>query len=590
MAAEGSQGQTAVAPATSAGNRGLALVVDDDGTNRVILSGLMSRLGFEVAQATDGVEAVGFVSEMIPDIILMDIMMPRMDGYEATRRIRALITDNYVPILFHTAIDDRRLLVRCIEVGGDDFFLKPYDPQLLEAKLVAVQRNIDLHGRLRENRDELARYHSRQEADMRVAASIYSTISRRQAEALELRDIRAHLQPVEAMNGDLVLACLTPSGNRHFLVGDCTGHGLPAALSALKVSDIFYAMSEKGFALTEIVAELNVRLAAVMPVDRFFAASLIALDYASEVLTIWNGGMPDVYVLDEKHDVVKTAASRNLPLGIVDNARLDANIETVPIKPGYRVFACSDGLVEAHSDSNEMYGTERLLKVLSSAPAGADLVASVLDSMHAHIGTRPLHDDVSVLEVTCRPVSEGIASNDPKVAVVSKVPATWQMTSVFDPDAIRHSDPLPTLIHYVTEIQGLQGFRQQIYTVLAELYSNAVEHGLLGLESKIKQEPEGFLKYYESRESGLAQLAHGHVSIAFRHTPDGSSAGKLCIEVSHTGQGFDAEAFLASQQSGVDETKFSGRGMALIRAIADSLEYADEGRIARVVYSWSSGR
>lgn len=572
------------------GTRGLALVVDDDGTNRVILSGLMNRLGFDVAQATDGVEAVDFVSENIPDIILMDIMMPRMDGYEATRRIRALVTDNYVPILFHTAIDDRRLLVRCIEVGGDDFFLKPYDPQLLEAKLVAVQRNIDLHGRLRDNRDELARYHARQESDMRVAASIYSTISRRQAEALELRDIRAHLQPVEAMNGDLVLACMTPSGNRHFLVGDCTGHGLPAALSALKVSDIFYAMSEKGFALTEIVAELNLRLASVMPVDRFFAATLISLDYASEVLTIWNGGMPDVYVLDDRHCVVKTAISKNLPLGIVDNTRLDANIETVPIKPGFRVFACSDGLVEAHAEDGEMFGTQRLLEVLNRAPPGSDLVAGCLDAMNAHIGARPLHDDVSVLEVTCRPVSNGMARNDPTVAVVSKVPSSWQMTSVFDPDAIRHSDPLPTLIHYVTEIQGLQGFRQQIYTVLAELYSNAVEHGLLGLDSRIKQEPEGFLKYYERRESGLAELETGHVSIAFRHTPVGAQTGKLHIEVSHTGAGFDAAAFMKANRTVADETKFSGRGMTLIRAIADSLEYEDDGRLARVVYSWSSGR
>lgn len=568
--------------------RGLALVVDDDGTNRVILSGLMRRLGFEVVQATDGHEAVSAVSDCVPDIILMDIMMPRMDGYEATRRIRGIIVDKYVPILFHTAIDDRRLLVRCIEVGGDDFFLKPYDPQLLEAKLVAVQRNIDLHGRLRENRDELARYHARQEADMRVAASIYSTISNRQSEALAQQDVRMHLEPVEAMNGDLVLACTTPNGNRHFLVGDCTGHGLPAALSALKVSDIFYAMSAKGFAIAEIIAELNAKLAMVMPVDRFFAACLMALDHTAEVLTIWNGGMPDAYVQDPEMRIVADVRSQNLPLGIIDNARMDSKVETIPIKPGYSFFACSDGVVEAHSESGEMFGTERLLRVLQAPDSAGDVVTRVRAALAAHTGYRPIHDDVSLLHVVCRPVTEGVTSDDSIPLVINKAPATWSMRSEFDPDAIRFSDPLPTLIHYVTEIQGLQAFRQQIYTILGELFSNAVEHGLLGLDSSIKQEPAGFLKYYERRELGLADLKSGSVRIGFAHQPTGARSGELTIEVSHSGRGFDPEAVFTNLGPSDDARRFSGRGLTLIRALAKSLEYADGGCRARVVYAWSA--
>ena len=104
------------------------LVVDDDDTNRLVLEALLSDAGHRVIEARHGAEAVELYRQHRPDAVLMDVMMPVMDGYEASRRIRALAGRHFVPIIFLTALSDDKSLARCIEAGGSDFLTKPFHP------------------------------------------------------------------------------------------------------------------------------------------------------------------------------------------------------------------------------------------------------------------------------------------------------------------------------------------------------------------------------------------------------------------------------------------------------------------------------
>ena len=562
-------------------SRGIALIVDDDGTNRIILAGIMRRLGFEVAQVGDGEQAVAFVRERLPSLILMDVMMPRMDGFEATRLIRQITTDQYVPILFLTALDGAEDLSRCIEVGGDDFFLKPYEPSLLEAKLVAMQRSIDLHRKVREHRDELASYQGRLNSDMEIAASIFRTIWQRQALASE--NVRLHLQPVDTMNGDLILGCGAPSGSHYYLLGDFTGHGLPAAFCAMRVADIFYSMCAKGFTISEIIAELNEKLLAVLPSDRFFAACLISVDDDGNGLTVWNGGMPDLLVLDEANREVARVASANLPLGIVDSAQTDSRVERVAVAPGHRFLAYSDGLIEAHAPDGKMFGEARLAEVIAGAAAGEDLVSRVLGALDRHLQSRPLHDDVSLLQVTCGARPQEVEAECARAARSHRPASAWSVQTTLSGSAMRSSDPVPTLVQCITELQGLEAHRQPLFTILSELYSNALEHGLLGLDSALKNGADGFTRYYQLREARLAALEDGRIEVRLRHEPRGPEAGELVIELSHDGIGFDPLSLPSTTSA---DTALSGRGIRLVRALSESLTYSHDGRTATVVYRW----
>jgi len=128
------------------------LVVDDTATNRQILSVFLKRLGHKVDLAEDGAQAVGLFASHAYDLVIMDVMMPVMDGYEATRRIKAMCGDRWVPVIFLSALDKDENLVTGLEAGGDDYLPKPVNFVVLEAKLNSLSRAMALRRELEDAR------------------------------------------------------------------------------------------------------------------------------------------------------------------------------------------------------------------------------------------------------------------------------------------------------------------------------------------------------------------------------------------------------------------------------------------------------
>ncbi|MEW6165366.1 MAG: SpoIIE family protein phosphatase [Pseudomonadota bacterium] len=128
------------------------LVVDDTATNRQILAVFLKKLGHTVELAEDGAQAVALFSSRSFDLVVMDVMMPVMDGYEATRRIKAMCGDRWVPVIFLSALDKDENLVAGLEAGGDDYLAKPVNFVVLEAKLRSLSRSIALRRELEDTR------------------------------------------------------------------------------------------------------------------------------------------------------------------------------------------------------------------------------------------------------------------------------------------------------------------------------------------------------------------------------------------------------------------------------------------------------
>jgi PAS domain S-box-containing protein len=120
------------------------LVVDDNRTNVQILQVFLKKLGHSTITAEDGAQAVALCAGQKPDLILLDIMMPVMDGFEAARQIRKQATERWIPIIFLSAMDREENLVTGIEAGGDDFMSKPINFVLIEAKMRSMQRMLHL--------------------------------------------------------------------------------------------------------------------------------------------------------------------------------------------------------------------------------------------------------------------------------------------------------------------------------------------------------------------------------------------------------------------------------------------------------------
>ena len=558
------------------------LVVDDEAVNRMVLSAMLRGQGFEIIEAEDGERGVEICRTLVPDLIFMDIMMPTMDGFEATTRIKEMLGDVFVPVIFLTAISDEIQLRRCIEVGGDDFLTKPYSRTLLQAKIDAALRVRAMHLDLARQRDELASYRNRQQRDLEVAKRILDNVGTR--EELALPNIRYLLQPMELLNGDIILAATRPTGEQCFLVGDFTGHGLPAAIGAMTVHGVFISMVNKGFGLDEVVNELNRKMCALLPVDRFLSAAILELENETGMLKVWNGGLPDVLVRSVDGEIISRFRSVNLPLGIVAPERYTSRSVTMALQPGDQVLAYSDGLVEAHSPNAELFGNQRLEGVLASPGTMDERFDALMESLAEHVQTAPQSDDISILAFRCEPELNTRGKKDASPKPVGKPPGHWGFLINLDAAALKKSEPVATVMQVMDTAQGLGALRTPLFMVLTELFSNALEHGLLGLSSDIKQGPNGFADYYEARQQRLEALQEGELTIDCQHLRD-AQGGVLRIRVAHSGLGFDP----ASLPIHLDQnTEFKGRGIRLVRSLCESLEYGDEGREAIALYRWSA--
>jgi CheY-like chemotaxis protein len=380
------------------------LVADDMATNRQILAVFLKKLGHTVDLAVDGADAVSKFAAKPYDLVIMDVMMPVMDGYEATRRIKALCGDRWVPVIILSALDKDESLVAGLDAGADDYLPKPVNFVVLEAKLRSLTRALLLRRELDEAHRYLKTYHDEREAENTLAVEIFEQLMQRPG----LADPSLHywMSPVSNFSGDIVAATAAINGRLYVLLADATGHGLAAAISVLPLMTQFYDSAGAGVPLGRIIYRINTQLCAALPVGRFVAASFICIDRQGEDSELWLGGMPAALVIDPAGQVVRTIAASNLPLGIdaIDpNGAITEPLNGYP--PGSQLVLFSDGLAEAQNAAGEEFGLERLCAALAAAPVAGRLDAAK-EAFNQHVGARPPHDDITLLLIDL-PVGAG---------------------------------------------------------------------------------------------------------------------------------------------------------------------------------------
>lgn len=566
-------------PARSSGSAaGLAvLVADDNPTDRMILGRLVESLGHRVIRAENGQQAVDLFISAQPDLVLLDALMPVMDGFEAARQIKLHAGEDLIPIIFLTSLTETDALVSCLAAGGDDFLTKPYNPIILQAKIQAFQRMQEMHQTLQTQRDLIATQHQRLVRDQELAKIVFDRVAH--VGCLSASNLR-YLQSAYAMfNGDILLAAYKPSGGMHLLLGDFTGHGLSAAIGAMPLAEAFYAMSARGFVLRDIVTELNHKLGQILPVGIFCCAVLIEINPGKGLVEIWNGGLPEVVILGRDGELQHTVPSTHLPLGVAKADRFDASPVVLAMSPGERLLCWTDGLIESRSLAGELFGEERLMQVIQSFHGAPQQVFDgLLAAVEAFHGSP--EDDLSLLEmVMLEPSAQRPLQVPPNV--YHQAAQDWHLAYTFRAASIRQYNPLPFLLETLMEIPGLRPHAGTLFTILSELYSNALEHGLLRLDSAWKRDSEGFTYYYSERNQRLSELQDGWIRLALDHQPN-ATGGRLSLEIEDSGDGFE-------QQPPASGEAYAGRGLTLISALADSVSFNQAGNRVTVEFDWQLG-
>jgi CheY-like chemotaxis protein/anti-sigma regulatory factor (Ser/Thr protein kinase) len=554
------------------------LIAEDSASDRLLLASLLRQLGHTVVEAVDGADALRLFASSEPQLVLLDAVMPQLDGFEVARRMRRLCGDRFVPIIFLTSLQDAGSLAAGLDAGGDDFLSKPYDTTVLRAKLGAFLRMAEMHRTLASQRDEIARHNRYLVHEQEVAKRVFDKVAH--SGALGLPNLRYAVSPLAIFNGDVLLAATGPQGNLQLLLGDFTGHGLAAAIGAMPLAQIFYAMVAKGFHQRELLREINDRLHQTLPAGVFCCATAVSIDFADGQMEVWNGGLPDG-LLCRTDGTLQPLVSRHLPLGILPARRFSDSVERYPVTSGDRLLLWSDGIADARNASGERFGEERLLAICRTVPPPRRFDA-IQRAVRNFRGGSDQADDASLLEVTVVPRAEFAGSV--RAPVADAAAQRWRLSFDLEAESLRSLNPLPLLLHFLMEVPGLRSRSSQLHTVLAELYTNAVEHGVLELDSTMKSSAAGFSRYYRAREQRLQALQQGRVRFELDYRGD-HNGGLLRIAVADSGEGFDFSAWRA----GFAPRSYAGRGLALLQRLGLTLRVPPPGNCVYVEFRWQEG-
>ncbi|MBI4719697.1 MAG: SpoIIE family protein phosphatase [Chitinivibrionia bacterium] len=391
---------------------GLLLVVDDNEMNRDILSRRLSRRGYTVATAENGREALEKISSESFDVVILDIMMPDIDGIEVLRRVRETTTAADLPIIMLTAKSESEDVVQALMLGANDYVTKPLDFPVVHAR---VQTQVSL----KRMREELRLAHARMKHDLEIAAQVQRALlptdlpSFPGAAACAWRYIAC-----DELAGDAVNIFGVEDRYLCFYVLDVSGHGVPASLVSVSVTrNLTIYADRSSLVRTESAdgsgsaisgpAEVARRLNRIYPMDTsdanlYFTLVYGVLDTQTNRLRFVCAGHPGP-VLVRVNGVAEVMNLSALPIGILADAEFEE--KELDLHPGDRVYLYSDGVIEQPNASGEMFGQDRL-QALIAGQRSVSLQASLdalVGSLVAWRGSGRFEDDISVVAIEIPP-------------------------------------------------------------------------------------------------------------------------------------------------------------------------------------------
>ncbi|MBF0454531.1 MAG: fused response regulator/phosphatase [Magnetococcales bacterium] len=367
----------------------LILIADDDQFMLEALAATLESCDYRVMTAVDGKEAVTLFKAYSPDLVLLDGVMPVMGGLQTCQLIKSHPLGEETPVIMITALDGEDHVNAAFEAGAQEYIAKPINWAVLLQRVRLLLDQKFTHKEVRSHRDRLnAEKLFIEEIITRMRDSLWYNPTH----------LKTLLNPVETMCGDMILSALRPDKTQHVLLGDFTGHGLPAAIGGPVTSDIFYAMTRKGFSGQEILTEINQKLYQKTPSGMFMAAGFLELNREKNRLTVWNCSLPDILIFRDEA-LVERVTSSHFARGILNQP--DKPGTQINVRPGDRIFAYTDGFVEEKNSEEEMLGPEKFEKKISEMiqhHAPLDTLKKALDDYRSG---REQSDDETMIELTC---------------------------------------------------------------------------------------------------------------------------------------------------------------------------------------------
>jgi serine phosphatase RsbU (regulator of sigma subunit) len=380
------------------------LIVDDEPFNVDYLVQELELTDCECRSAANGREALEMVRCEPPDLVLLDIMMPIMDGFEVLRQLKAEPSTRDIPVIVISASNDLNSVARGIQLGAEDYLPKPFEPILLHARVSSSLEKKHLH-------DLRQLYMKSIERELEIAREIQMSFLPTQLPAVNGWEIAAYFKAAREVAGDFYDAFSLPDDQLVFFVGDVCGKGVGAALfmtlyssliRAAATTNLFTGLSDGQLVpptarMKQAIACTNNYITATHQDAKFATVFIGFIDVESGRLTYMNCGNEPAFLLRQDGNLMKLNSS-----GPAIGLFIDAKYLTgeVTLEKGDLLLAFTDGIADTMNSEESSFSRERLARVLIEGEATCDLLLQkIVEQANLFAGDIEQFDDITMMAV-----------------------------------------------------------------------------------------------------------------------------------------------------------------------------------------------
>jgi sigma-B regulation protein RsbU (phosphoserine phosphatase) len=367
------------------------LLVDDNPTNLQVLFQTLDGVGCKLLIAKNGEMALSIAGKARPDLILLDIMMPDIDGYEVCRQLKSVPATADIPVIFLSALGDTEDKVKGLQLGAVDYITKPFQPDEVIAR---VNTHLTIHRLKREvesRKDQL-------EHELKVVSEVQQKLLPKQLPAIDGFKLAVHYETSLYAGGDYYDIIELPDNHWGFLIADAEGHSAPAAVLMAMTCALFRAYPATTTDPAELLHYLNEHLCKVAE-PSFMTALYAVYDANQKTMRVARAGqpLPMIYRSAEKQSI-ELPCPGVYPLGI-EPYSMEIPVTETKLEAGDRFLVFTDGVSERFNEEGDIYSEKRVLRLLATDGFDnpRDVLAAIMADVERFAGERPADDDQALL-------------------------------------------------------------------------------------------------------------------------------------------------------------------------------------------------
>lgn len=372
------------------------LIVDDTPANLQLLSKMLSEQGYRVRPVPNGKMALSVAQVEPPDLVLLDIRMPEMDGYTVCEQLKADEKTRDTPIIFISALDATQEKVRAFRVGGLDYITKPFQVEEVLAR-------VETHLTLRKLQTELQEANTKMEMELALAGEVQASFLPRALPDIPGWQLAVTLQPSRETSGDFYDVILLPNGRLGILVADVVDKGAGAALFMALSWTLFRTfVREYPKEPESVLGSVNRRILEDTDANQFVTAFYGILDPATGSLAYCNAGHCPPFLINQYDDKdIEQLGRTGVPLGIFKEQTWNQGI--AQLDPGDTLVLYSDGITEAQNTDKCFFGENRLIASVREklGNSAQEIQDGMIQDLQGYVGEASQTDDI-ILSILMR--------------------------------------------------------------------------------------------------------------------------------------------------------------------------------------------